>query len=913
MSKRTNLGIFLIILALLLGMGSVAVGATIYVDADASAGGDGTGWGAAFTYLQDALDAAVSGDEIRVAQGTYKPDQYSTQPAGSGLRTDTFQLINGVTIRGGYAGLGEPDPDARDIHTYETTLSGDIGSVSDLWDNSYQVVTGINVDHTAVLDGATITGGNADAEGIDPYDRGSGMRNSQSSPTLINCTFVENWSFDGGAMHNSDGSSPTLTHCTFIDNATERGGGAINNQGQSSPTLTHCTFTYNSAGWGGGAINNVGGSDATFINCLFSYNSAGWGGGGMDNMGSDPAVINCTFSGNWAGWAGAIGSGGGSRTTVTNSILWGNPPQEIVVDGGEAIVVSFCNVQGMWPGTDNIDADPLFTDPVVGDYHLRLDSPCINTGHNLDVPPSVVMDLEGNNRIAGGTVDMGAYESKGSPISYVDVHASGNNNGTSWKNAFNDLQDALADPGHEIRVAQGIYTPDGPLQYHASDPYPLDKSPVPVSQDADVSWTAAAYATSHDVYFGTSSPGTFQGNQKGTVFDPGMLDSKTEYYWRIDEVGPHGTTTGSVWSFTTALRTPRSIIRSQAISSEGFDRTATFQLRNGVVLKGGYGGVSGSDPNARDITLYRTILSGDLAYNDVDVQNPRDLLNDLGRAENSYHVVSGSDCNESAVLNGFIITAGNASSHVVEDPNSRGGGIYNDSGSPTLSHCTIIWNASAWEGGGMYNRSGSPMLANCTFQGNSAEHGGAIHNSWETVSMLTNCTFSGNVAGKGGAIYNGLETIPILTNCTLTGNLAILQGGGIYIDAQSTPRIMNCILWDNTAPSGSQIYKDETSQVMIAYSDVQDGGQDQGNMNAEPCFVDPGYWNLQGVWINGDYHLLQTSPCINAGDNKKLMEDIWDLDGDSDTTEPVPYDLDGNPRIIDNVVDLGAFECSSRS
>ena len=98
----------------------------IYVDADATGANDGSSWADAYNFLQDALTAAWSGDEIRIAQGIYTPDTNLADPNGSGDRTATFQLINGVTIKGGYAGEGTPDPNARDIELYETILTGDL-------------------------------------------------------------------------------------------------------------------------------------------------------------------------------------------------------------------------------------------------------------------------------------------------------------------------------------------------------------------------------------------------------------------------------------------------------------------------------------------------------------------------------------------------------------------------------------------------------------------------------------------------------------------------------------------------------------------------------------------------------------------------------------------------------------------
>ncbi|MHC4739491.1 MAG: beta strand repeat-containing protein, partial [Planctomycetota bacterium] len=89
----------------------------------------------------------------------------------------------------------------------------------------------------------------------------------------------------------------------------------------------------------------------------------------------------------------------------------------------------------------------------------------------------------------------------------------------------------------------------------ASSPSPAD-SATGVSTTADLSWTAGSGATSHDVYFGTSSPGSFQGNQAATTFDTGSMANDTTYYWRVDEVNAGGTTTGSVWSFTTIVAAP---------------------------------------------------------------------------------------------------------------------------------------------------------------------------------------------------------------------------------------------------------------------------------------------------------------------------------------------------------------------
>jgi len=241
----------------------------IYVDADAAGANDGTSWAHAYNYLQDGLadaNSAVKPVEIRMAVGTYRPDRNSAEPNGTGDREATFQLVNGVAVRGGYAGVGEPDPNARNIELYETMLTGDLDGddvqvpPSDLLteptraENSYHVVIGSGTDETGVLDGFTITAGNANVF-EDVNDSGGGMYNAYGSPTLLNCTFSSNSASNdglggGGGMANHY-SNPTITNCTFSDNGAScwggGGGGGMRNE-YSNPILTNCRLPTVAAG-----------------------------------------------------------------------------------------------------------------------------------------------------------------------------------------------------------------------------------------------------------------------------------------------------------------------------------------------------------------------------------------------------------------------------------------------------------------------------------------------------------------------------------------------------------------------------------------------------------------------------------------------------------------------------------------
>jgi len=254
-----------------------------------------------------------------------------------------------------------------------------------------------------------------------------------------------------------------------------------------------------------------------------------------------------------------------------------------------------------------------------------------------------------------------------------------------------------------------------------------------------------------------------------------------------------------------------------------------------------------------------------------------------------------------------------------ENSAESGGGMYNIShrgdSRPTLTDCIFSENSAIY-GGGMCNYRSSPIMANCTFSTNCAEFqeglisyphlyglGGGMYNMGSNPTV-TNCMFSGNAAeyhhGKGGGMYNAYSN-SIVANCTFSGNTAGSHqhggGGGMYNEEGYYTTVTNCIFWGN----GS--YGISGSSVDATYSDIEGGWPGEGNIDADPCFVDLGYWDTNDtpyeprddVWIEGDYHLLPGSPCINAGDPNHLFD-------------PNETDLDGKPRVIGCRIDMGAYE-----
>lgn len=178
----------------------------IYVDQNASGLNNGSSWTNAFTDLQSALAAATPGYEIWVAAGTYKPTTGTD-------RSVSFSLKNDVAIFGGFLGYEALQSD-RNPQLNLTILSGDIGAPGDTTDNSIHVVQARNINSTAILDGFTIYGGNAN--GLRTDNVGAGMYNYFSAPTLKDLIFDRNAAGSGAAMHNYN-STPTLLNVTFND------------------------------------------------------------------------------------------------------------------------------------------------------------------------------------------------------------------------------------------------------------------------------------------------------------------------------------------------------------------------------------------------------------------------------------------------------------------------------------------------------------------------------------------------------------------------------------------------------------------------------------------------------------------------------------------------------------------------
>jgi hypothetical protein len=394
-----------------------------YVRAGGAGSKDGTSWANASDDLQkmmDALAAIPSSDYtgpriVKVAAGTYTPLYEPMVPSSAAgpygynapgdNRDKAFILRQGVQVWGGYPASGGDDA-SRNIATNETILSGDIGAPNVNSDNAYHVVLAMGVDRKTVLNGLTITGGNA-----------NGSSYIQIFGYIVNRN-------NGGGMYTG-----------------------VNTSHSYSPVLVNVKISGNNASNQGGGMYNYK-AKSVLVNVLVSGNAAsnvgGLGGGMLNVTYSSLFFINVTVSGNYAGNNGGGMHNDNSTVTIRNSVIWGNDNNG--VNGTTTISNSI--VQNGWSGVGNLGGNPVdapsFVDAIPpsatpnsgGDYRLN-GGPAVNTGdsdsypdtwdkwqtligagegiadeddYNMYIAPHLGKDLAGAVRIRGTAIDRGAYE-----------------------------------------------------------------------------------------------------------------------------------------------------------------------------------------------------------------------------------------------------------------------------------------------------------------------------------------------------------------------------------------------------------------------------------------------------------------------------------------------------------------------
>lgn len=848
--------------------------------------------------------------------------------------------------------------------------------------------------------------------------RGGGLYNDRSSTTTIkDCAFTSNTASDGGAIYDlsdeiviesssfsfnsaslSGGamsvveSGGRITDCDFANNVASDGG-AVHALG-GAPIISRSTFSGNRATSTGGAISAVG-TGGKFSECIFTSNTAD-NGGGIYNLDSSPRIDKCTFSGNTATFSGGAVSNVLSAPLMTRCLFANNGVFSISGDGGAiwnlssspAIFNSTFRANGPAPrggAVSNLAASPTFTNCLfsanaggVGGamFNDRSDTALINC------------TLFGNTATLGG----GTFELNES-ITRITNSILWNNAATSGSTEAAQVYTLGSVPEVNHTCVEGLSGALGGIGNIGEDPDFVDPEGVedfrlrPASPCNDAGDNAALPADDADL------------DEDGDMVEPAPLDLLEQPRLADDPLAPDrstetppvvdmgafehkspvrfvdGTATGAnsgrTWS--DAYDNLRDALRDAEVAAgetreiwvatgtyspadAGGNRSASFHLLSGVSLYGGFlGGETHLDQ--RDPMSNPTLLSGDLDRNDG-----KSFANN---AENSLHVVIGSDTDMTAVLDGFTIIGGNADENCDQCFGTGGGGMLIINGSPTVRNCTFMEN-SAQLGGAMVINGRAPTLSDCRFIRNRAFRdglflaGGALAINGSEAQLMNcdfigntstgvgaavllngsnpefmNCVFTGNTVtqlgpeSSGGGIYV-LTSTPSITNCTFSRNFASASGGGLFNALGSTTTLTNCILWGNSDSRGSgeaaQVQRG-SGTVLINFCAVQGwsgflGGT--GNTGIDPRFVNAdGKDSVPGT-ADDDLRLSAGSPVIDAGDSTAVPSDIADLDVDGNRLEPVPVDAAGHVRFVDDplspdigladigrglpVIDIGAYE-----
>jgi predicted outer membrane repeat protein len=537
----------------------------------------GTSWIAAFATLQHALSVATPGSQVWVAAGTYKPTTTSD-------RSISFQLKNGVEVFGGFAGT-ETSLSQRNWQTNVTVLSGDIDGDGTLASNSYHVVVG-NTFATAVLDGFTITGGNADGgqEGGGIYcssgypmlsnlivsgnyssDQGGGMYSILGSPTLWNVSFTANSSANRGGGFFAERGSPTFINCTFTHNSSLQGGAISSGDGTypntSSIKLTHTVFKNNSATNFGGAVDMQYGT-ASFNNVLFYQDTASSGGGISITSGSS-IFSNVTFNGNSAtGTYAPNGEGGGgiylwlSTAVLKNVILWANSGSplfngEVLSSMNSTVTLYHCLVQDstnsrggfgvldLHGGVDvdsggNVFTNPVFVNAGTRDLRLSAGSPAIDAGIKTVVTSTT--DLNGSPRIIGSAVDMGAFEYQSATSSAADSVTASDSTYQFGSTNLGLTFSGLAPNRNILTFASHYLTGPDSATFSGGTPSYVGSYRWVIAETGD-SFSSATFTLSHvSSYSGLVNPGAVSIYHRETPGSGAFSQLTTSYNATTDEL-----------------------------------------------------------------------------------------------------------------------------------------------------------------------------------------------------------------------------------------------------------------------------------------------------------------------------------------------------------------------------------------
>lgn len=657
---------------------------------------------------------------------------------------------------------------------------------------------------------------------------GGALYNERNTSSLVNCDFSSNSGIRGGAVFNSN-ATLTISDSRLGNNTADRGG-AIAHTGNSSITVSNARFENNTVTITGGAIYQEGGS-TLITGSKFLRNNAQYGGAIRNQASPILSVKNSVFAGNTSTNTGAAMSLSEGSDTLVGNVFVQNKDNSAVGGGALCVTIGnfsianntfyadttttgkggavrmegstgsvrlqnniFFKCKGAigndvyndaaMPYTEmnnSFSVDPLFVNessPVGGDdawgtaddgLALSAFSSSANGGSTIGIStilPST--DLSGGVRFFGGTIDIGAYESKvgTSRVLYVDS-TSGNdaNNGVSWAFAHKTLAHSLSIANMEgslidsILVAKGTYFPTG----------------VQSATDRD---SAFMILRSRIKLFGGYPAG---GGMRDHLANKVILDGNIN--------NPADSTDNSY--HVLVIVDPRNTFDSVVVDG--------FTIRNGVANRADskmYKGLSVQRNSGAGVFTLMT-----------DIAGQPNLL----RFSNCTITGNSSGAEGAGMYNNNSSPAVSNCSFTQNRTRGSGGGMTNVSGAaPVINYCIISENGAIVSGAGIYNSASSPVIKNSSILNNivgGTGNGGGMYNFSNSFPQLDSCIISGNAAARnGGGIGSMGESNPVIRNSSLMQNTAANTGGAIYGLSESDPVLYNCTISENTAASGAGVY-----------------------------------------------------------------------------------------------------------
>jgi len=797
------------------------------------------------------------------------------------------------------------------------------GSVSiNNFDISHNEGRGLSVNNESFTDWLSLNNGtirNNNNGGISLY---------MAMVVLDNLQILDNnvGGLGGGIYCTGDeyvGSNLTGTNLIIKNNTADFGGGIYCSgleYGQINFTLTNVIIDSNYVQNSGGGIY-CGGASMNITNSVIASNFSNYKGGGISVSGANIQMDRATLVSNRSyenfGEGGAIHFYSTSQMDIENSIIWSNTYPIITGDTSD-LSITYSDVQQIWPGTGNINENPLFTNSGSGDYTLQwpnpaypwygTKSPCIDSGD-----PASPTDADGTR------ADMGAhiFYQPNTPISGTLT-----NDLISSESPYFVYGDLLVPSGETINIEDGVlfvfqdeyyFTVDGSLQangiagdsirftvpdttgfsagsytgwngfkfYWATGSSMFDHSIVEYSKGNGLYCEYSNLEVGSSLIRKNTSNGIYIVDGSGLTLQNSLIkENKGNGLYILYHSNLNSTNT------TTKNNLNRGLFISSSCDVVLNDFNSTGNVGTGVVAtlihdgslfySGGsvsenmYGGILIND-QSENVTLENLVIQGNEKIgNGGGICVAGDEFGACGLTGNNLLIDNNSAtsgggiyCTYASMLLDSVIVSNNDADLL----SGWGGGIYTNLGDLTLSNSSIL-NCQAWKGGGFYNSNTISDIDNVIFDNCQAEDGGGMYLLLEDIqTMISYSQISNNTANnEGGGIYIPQTPATVdITNTTMYNNQAGVDGNALITSSLLEPSLKNCIVWGHNEPAISS--QGGASLPSISYSDVQ--GTELypgvGNINQDPLFVDPDNGDFHLSWTNPPYSWGGKSPCIDKG------------------------------------------------